>query len=188
MRTLNKYSFSGMQRQRGMSMVVVLLFLVIMMGLGTTAIRTATIEEKLSGNERDQQIAFEAAEAALRDGERYALAALNAGSGFSNGCTNGLCLPSTTATTQWDTIDWTGAIPRNYGALTGAGTYPDGTVSRAPRFIVELLPDMTPGAGNSLGLGTRSLSGAGTPFRITAVGWGRRASTQIMLQSVYVRQ
>ena len=95
---------------------------------------------------------------------------------------------STTATTQWDTIDWTSGIPRTYGSLTGAGTYPDGTVARTPRFIVELLPDMTPGAGNSLGLGTRSLSGAGTPFRITAVGWGRRASTQIMLQSVYVRQ
>jgi type IV pilus assembly protein PilX len=169
-------------------MVVVLLFLVIMMGLGTTAIRTATIEERLSGNERDQQIAFEAAEAALRDGERYARASLNAGSGFSAGCANGLCLPSANATAQWDTIDWTSNTPRVYGSLTGAGTYPDGTVARTPRFIIELLPDMTPGAGNSLGLGTRSLAGAGTPFRISAVGWGRRASTQIMLQSVYVRQ
>jgi type IV pilus assembly protein PilX len=188
MNTIHGNSMHSMQRQRGISMVVVLLFLVIMMGLGTTAIRTATIEEKLSGNERDQQIAFEAAEAALRDGERYARAALNAGSGFSTGCANGLCLPSASATTQWDTVDWTGGIPRVYGSLTGAGTYPDSSISRAPRFIVELLPDMTPGAGNSLGLGTRSLSGAGTPFRITAVGWGRRASTQVMLQSVYVRQ
>ena len=178
----------SLQRQRGMSMVVVLLFLVIMMGLGTSAIRTATIEEKLSGNERDQQIAFEAAEASLRDGERYARATLTAGSGFNAGCANGLCQPSTNATTQWDTIDWTAVVPRDYGALTGAGTYPDGTVSRVPRFIVELLPDMTPGPGNSIGLGSRSLAGAGTPFRITAVGWGRRASTQVMLQSVYVRQ
>jgi type IV pilus assembly protein PilX len=177
-----------MNRQRGISLVVVLLFLVIMMGLGTTAIRTATIEEKLSGNERDQQIAFEAAEAALRDGERNVRAALNAGSGFSAGCANGLCLPSTNATAQWDTIDWTGGTPRAYGSATGAGAYPDNNVARAPRYIVELLPDMSPGAGNSLGLGSRSLAGNGTPFRITAVGWGRRMSTQVMLQSVYVRQ
>jgi type IV pilus assembly protein PilX len=181
-------TFRSMQHQHGISMVVVLLFLVIMMGLGTTAIRTATIEEKLSGNERDQQIAFEAAEAALRDGERYARTALSAGSGFTPGCTNGLCLLSATATAQWDAIDWNGAIPRDYGSLTGAGTYPDGSVSRTPRFIVELLPDMTPGSGNSIGLGTRSRVGAGTPFRITAMGWGQRASTQVMLQSVYVRQ
>ena len=169
-------------------MVVVLLFLVIMMGLGTSAIRTATIEEKLSGNERDQQIAFEAAEAALRDGERYVRATLTAGSGFNAGCANGLCQPSGNATAQWDTVDWTSGVPRDYGTLTGAGSYPDDTVARTPRFIVELLPDMTPGAGNSLGLGSRSLAGAGTPFRITAVGWGRRASSLVMLQSVYVRQ
>lgn len=180
--------FYARQRQQGISLVVVLLFLVIMMGLGTTAIRTATIEEKLSGNERDQQIAFEAAEAALRDGERYARTALSAGSGFSAGCGNGLCLPSVSATAQWDAIDWNGPIPRAYGSVTGAGGYPDGSVSRAPRFIVELLPDMTPGSGNSIGLGTRSRAGTGTPFRITAMGWGQRPSTQVMLQSVYVRQ
>jgi len=177
-----------MHRQRGISMVVVLLFLVIMMGLGTTAIRTATIEEKLSGNERDQQIAFEAAEAALRDGERYARTALTTRSGFNAGCAGGLCLPSLSATPQWNSIDWNGTIPRDYGSLTGAGPYPDASVSRTPRFIVELLPEMLPGAGNSIGLGTRSLAGAGTPFRITAMGWGQRASTQVILQSVYVRQ
>lgn len=176
------------QRQQGISLVVVLLFLVIMMGLGTTAIRTATIEEKLSGNERDQQIAFEAAEAALRDGERHARTALSAGSGFNPACANGLCLPATTATPQWDAVDWSGPVPREYGSVTGAGVYPDGTVSRAPRYIVELLPDMQPGSGNSIGLGARSRAGTGTPFRITAMGWGQRASTQVMLQSVYLRQ
>ena len=176
------------RRQRGISLVVVLLFLVIMMGLGTTAIRTATIEEKLSGNERDQQIAFEAAEAALRDGERYVRSALSASSGFSFGCTNGLCIPSNTGTAQWNTIDWGGAIPRAYGSVTGIGSYPDTTVSRAPRFIIELLPNMPPGAGSSLGLSSRQTFGQGTPFRVTAVGWGRRQSTLVMLQSVYVKQ
>lgn len=175
-------------RQRGISLVVVLLFLVIMMGLGTTAIRTATIEEKLSGNERDQQIAFEAAEAALRDGERYVRQSLSASSGFSPACNSGLCIPSNNATAQWNTIDWTGAIPLAYGSVTGIGAYPDTTVARAPRFIVELLPNMPPGAGSSLGLASRQSFGQGTPYRITAVGWGRRQTTQVMLQSVYVKQ
>ena len=175
-------------RQRGISLVVVLLFLVIMMGLGTTAIRTATIEEKLSGNERDQQIAFEAAEAALRDGERYVRQSLSASSAFSFACGNGLCIPSNTATAQWNNVDWSGVIPRAYGSMTGLGTYPDTSVSNAPRFIVELLPNMPPGPGSSGGLRSSQTFGQGTPFRITAVGWGRRQSTQVMLQSVYVKQ
>ena len=41
--------------------------------------------------------------------------------------------------------------------------------------------------GSSLGLGTRSSTVGGTPYRITAVGWGRRPTTQVMLQSVYVK-
>jgi type IV pilus assembly protein PilX len=176
------------QQQRGISLVVVLLFLVIMMGLGTTAIRTATIEEKLSGNERDQQIAFEAAEAALRDGERYVRSSLSPASGFNQGCVNALCLPAITPTAQWDAMNWNGATPRVYGSMTGIGTYPDNTVAQAPRFIIELLPNMAPSSGSSVGLAARSLFGMGTPYRVTAVGWGRRMSTQVMLQSVYVKQ
>lgn len=173
--------------QRGMSLVVVLLFLMIMAGLGTTAIRTATIEEKMSGNERDRQIAFEAAEAALRDGERHVRAALTAGAGFTAACVNGLCLPSVTAVPQWNTVDWTSGTPIAYGSQSGVGAYPVTGVARAPRYIVELLPIMPPLPGCSMVVAVRNSCTGGTPFRVTAVGWGRRATTQVMLQSVYVR-
>jgi type IV pilus assembly protein PilX len=174
-------------RERGISLIIVLLFLVIMTGLGATAIRTATIEEKMSGNERDRQLAFEAAEAALRDGEREIVALLSSTSGFTSTCTAGLCVPSGTATPQWYVVDWNGGLPHAYGSQSGAGAYPVTDVSRAPRYIIELLPDMPPLPGCTIILNSRSSCTGGTPFRITAVGWGRRASTQVMLQSLFVK-
>jgi type IV pilus assembly protein PilX len=174
-------------RERGISLVIVLLFLVIMTALGATAIRTATVEEKMSGNERDRQIAFEAAEASLRDGERAIVAVLNSASGFAAGCPTGLCVPSANATPQWYTVDWNSATPRVYGSQSGAGAYPVTDVARAPRYIIELLPDMPPLPGCTAVMNARASCTGGTPFRITAVGWGRRASTQVMLQSVFVK-
>jgi Tfp pilus assembly protein PilX len=41
---------------------------------------------------------------------------------------------------------------------------------RTPRYIIELLPE----------------ADAGTPYRITAVGWGRNLSSEVRLQSVYL--
>jgi type IV pilus assembly protein PilX len=172
-------------RERGISLVVVMLFLVIMAGIGAAAMRSAIIEEKMSGNERDRQIAFEAAEAALRDGEREVLMLLNSTSGFDSACTAGLCVPSSTATPQWNVVNWAGGIPHNYGSVTGVGAYPVTTVARTPRYIIELLPDMPPLPGCSSVTAARASCTGGTPYRVTAVGWGRRQATQVMLQSVY---
>lgn len=179
--------FASRRTQRGISLVVVLLFLVMLSILGTTAIQTSSLEEKMTGNERDRQIAFEAAEAALRDAEREIFLSLNPNSPFDSACDNGLCTPSTTAVPQWDGVDWMSATPRQYGAFTGAGAYPVTGLARTPRYIIEILPRMAASAGNSAGLGARSSTTAGTPYRVTAVGWGRRPTTQVTLQSVYVR-
>ena len=55
--------------QAGIVLPIVLVFLVIMTLLGVTAIRNVTLEEKMAGNSRYQQLAFQAGEAALRSCE-----------------------------------------------------------------------------------------------------------------------
>ena len=179
--------FASARNQRGISLVIVLLFLVMLSILGTTAIQTSSLEEKMTGNERDRQIAFEAAEAALRDAEREIFQSLSPSSPFVSTCVNGLCMPSTTAVPQWEAVNWLSATPRQYGAFTAAGAYPVAGLANTPRYIIEILPRMSPTSGNSAGMGARSSTTAGTPYRITAVGWGKRATTQVQLQSVYVR-
>ena len=54
-------------RQRGASLIVSLLMLVAVLVLGISAAQIALQGEKASRNDRDRQIAFQAAEAALMD-------------------------------------------------------------------------------------------------------------------------
>jgi type IV pilus assembly protein PilX len=58
------------RRQHGAVLIVALLFLVILTLLGLTAMSGTTLEERMSGNSRDMNIALQAAEAALRDARR----------------------------------------------------------------------------------------------------------------------
>lgn len=177
--------FKAKSGQRGVSLVVVLLFLLVMTILGITAVRTSNLEEKMSGNERDRELAFEAAEAALRDAERDILVNITVGSPFSDPCVNGLCLTPGGGASVADTIDWNSAVPREYGVNSGAGAYAI-ALARTPRYVVELLPDMPPPSGESLNM--RSTATGGTPFRITATAWGRKQTTQVQLQVVYVKR
>jgi type IV pilus assembly protein PilX len=57
-------------RQRGVSMVIVLVFIVILSSLGVYGLRRALLNENTSRNVLDLQVASQAAAAALRDGER----------------------------------------------------------------------------------------------------------------------
>lgn len=173
--------------QRGSVLIVTLMILVILTILGIAAMSSSTQEEKMSGGAMDQNIAFQAAESGLRDAEQYIFSSLTSTSAFSTGCTGGLCLPSITASNVWETVDWTGSIPLTYGASTAAA--PVSGVLNQPKYIIELLPDLPASPGNSLSSTLRSSStGDGTAFRITAMGWGKQVGTQVMLQSIYVKQ
>ena len=63
--------------QRGAIMVVSLLLLLVMTVLALTASQTTTLQERMAGNARDTDLAFQAAEAGLREAE-VTLAALAA--------------------------------------------------------------------------------------------------------------
>ena len=63
------YFLSRTHRQRGMALIVALILLLTMTLLGVTAMRSTTQGERMAGNFRDRNLAFQAAEAALREGE-----------------------------------------------------------------------------------------------------------------------
>lgn len=54
------------RRERGISLVIVLLLLIAMSLLGVAVLRSSAMQERMSANLRDRGIAFQAAEAALR--------------------------------------------------------------------------------------------------------------------------
>ncbi|WP_028839460.1 pilus assembly PilX family protein [Thermomonas fusca] len=58
-------SFSVAHRQRGISLLVVLLLLVVMSVLGVAVLRSSAMQERMSANLRDRSLATQAVEAAL---------------------------------------------------------------------------------------------------------------------------
>src|SRR5690606_11716476 len=101
------------QQQRGVALIVVLILLLIMTLLGLASLRGTLLEERMTANMFDRSLGFQAAEAALRQGEVVAagLAALPTGTT----CTNGVCPPPTNGLDRsLGTTDWANAT-----ALTG---------------------------------------------------------------------
>lgn len=170
---------STLRHRHGAALIASLIFLLIMTLIGVTGLQVSSMEEKMTGNMRDRDLAFQAAESALRAGETFMTAAtLPAFDG-----TGGHYLTSTAQATFWDTIDWT--------APAQVTTYTGGTLSNvyaAPAYIVEQLPTL-PGVdtGGSLEAGTPPSGGNVSWYRITARGMGGTASAVVILQSIYRR-
>lgn len=186
-------------RVGGAALVTVLFVLIAVLIVAVSAVTAALNAEKSARNERDRHIAFQAAEAALADAERdiraidpaaprAALFAPGSALGFGNGCGEraddpglGLCARvEAPGVPAWIAADLAaGEAGAPYGAFTGAvmptgvGTLPE----RPPHYIIELMP--FPRAGEDAGEPVANF------YRITAIGFGSRDATRVVLQSFY---
>lgn len=76
------------RRQRGATLVVVLILLLVMTLLGLASLRGTVLEERMTSSLLDRSLAFQSAETALREAE----AVLAPGPAFpAAGCVAGLC-------------------------------------------------------------------------------------------------
>lgn len=202
MRALRPRSRAGSlarARARGFSLLVVLIMTAVLALLALGAMTSSILQERMVGNSRDRQVALQAAEAALRDAETEIEANAAAASGFTDACANGLCIPpSDTASgaqsaPRWQTIDWVSQT-RAYGSRTGAPAllgFDNQALAAQPRYFIERLPTLPPEVGSSACVGggcATSPTDRARAYRITARGSGMRASTTVMLQSVYIKQ
>lgn len=96
---------TSMRKQHGIVLVTTLMFLVVLTILVLAMMRTSLLEERMAGYSRDWNLAFQAAESALRAGEREVKdGILIVGqTGFATGCSTaatsggkgpGLCMPN----------------------------------------------------------------------------------------------
>jgi len=186
-------------REHGAVLAIGLIILVIMTLLGVTAMTTTSLENKMAGNLKDWNLAQQAAEAGLRDGE-IDIATTGRVSGFTNataGCLaliggapsekDGQCISAPGATQNiWQTIDWTdNAAPIyyvKYGSKTGASAYTSTQgYATPPRYIIEPVPDKGKPGVSLVGFESNKTK----TFRVTAVGYGGSAQASVMLQSTY---
>jgi type IV pilus assembly protein PilX len=171
----------GKPSQRGIALVTVMLLLVVTMLMAVASVRTANLEERMAGNTRERQVAFQIAEAALRDAEQ--VIASNAGGSFyplrpgqfTAACTAGLCrsVPGSPLWTGFSDTDWASAKTWAYGTATGATALAG---AAAPRYVIEFQ-------------GTAQPIEPGRPcvalYLVTARARGATAATEVILQSVY---
>ncbi|KAF1709265.1 pilus assembly protein [Pseudoxanthomonas kalamensis DSM 18571] len=79
----------------GASLIVVLILLLIMTLLGLAALRGTLLEERMTANMFDRSINFQAAEAALREGEavaeQYSIDHNSQPPAVGSGCSTGVC-------------------------------------------------------------------------------------------------
>ncbi|HZW13087.1 MAG TPA: PilX N-terminal domain-containing pilus assembly protein [Noviherbaspirillum sp.] len=185
---------NGVNRHRGAALIVTLLMMMALLMLGMSAFQSAWQGEKAGRGDRDRLVAFQAAEAALMDAQRdidvsprreiFVQGAVDA---FGDACDNrgtelhlGLCKESDPAGAPvWADVNFVDvkqnrSVP--YGYFTGqqfqngVGVMP----ARLPRYIIERF--------------SRTGGEDSAPmvfYRITALGFGMRETTQVMLQSFY---
>ena len=183
-------NFHAPNRQRGVTLVIVLLLLIVVTLLGLAAMRGSILQERMAGNVAARGIAFQAAESALRVGEEYLRVADPPVP--ANGCTGGVCAmpvdgaaPAHEAANFWSTA-------ANYRSIA---VDDDSNISML-RYAIESLGEGTASAASSgpsecLGAegdqsGCVGADGAANVrnFRITAIAQTDNGA-QVVLQSTF---
>jgi type IV pilus assembly protein PilX len=172
--------------QRGAVLIVGLVMVLLITVIGLSAIRGTGLQENMAGNMRDRNIAFQTAESALRFGESIVSIKVKTLPAFN--CTNGLCrdqeVNPANSVRYWEDAQWESTATEVALGLTSVA-------EKEPRVILEELDsDMGSCAaseGSAIGTGSLAMSGDCIPFRITALGYGADANTQVIVQSAYKR-
>lgn len=170
--------------ERGSALIIGLLLLLIMTIIGLSMMSSTVMEERMAGNTRERSLAFQAAEAALRDAEQQ-ISSNTTGpysplqvAQFSTTCASGRCR-SAPDSPKWSAMtdaNWSSSQTAAYGSATGAAALAG--VTTQPRYLIEYQ-------------GTQSLNpiqpgkSCDALLLITARGVGQNSNTVVFLQTVY---
>lgn len=169
--------------QKGATLVVALLMLLVLTVLGLAGMQMTRLEERMAGNSRDVNLAFQGAEAGLRDAEERIRAYRYDTKPTS--CATSPCavwqkrvLP---ADLRDQTAAWWTTNATEYGV---AGTQELTEVTRDPLVVVEDL-DFVP---DSLKLRNGGCRPGRTFYRITADSNGASDTAEAVLESTFAQR
>lgn len=171
------------RRQNGAVLVISLIFLLVMTLIGVAAMQGVTLEEKMAGNMRSGEIAFQAAEAALREGEEWIMDInLYDPPTAVSSCSNNPCLlwqrGQLTDYLAQKNSSWWLIHGREYGE---AGTQEIAQASMDPRYVIEYL-GYDP-ANTIVDTDERAHHIGPHFYRVTAVGFGSDTAARRVLQT-----
>lgn len=189
------------RKQSGISLIIVLMILLVITVLGIGGAQLTLQAERSTRNDRDTDIARQAAEQALTDAEldiqkfRTAFFARDNEVGFVPGCSaaadsKGLCKQSDAGVLPvWATVFDDDSKTVAYGAFTNQSSsyFGHGIQSaRAPRYVIESTQDSGAcSADDSPDLQNSTFQFTCKVLRITAMGYGPNADTKVVLQTEF---
>jgi type IV pilus assembly protein PilX len=176
-----------LNNDRGAALITGLVLLVIMTLIGVTAMQTSTLEERMAGNFEQSDLAFQAAEAGLRDAENW-IASQVAGGGlpaFNDTGTGGLWNPADAGNPPiWDAsnTDWEATSSKKYrdyqaGDLGGAPYDP-------PKYTIEFLATLN---SDSDSLAVDEVPEEFGMYRVTSRGVSPNNRSRVFLQTTFLR-
>lgn len=164
--------------QRGAVLIVGLIMLLLITMIGVTAMQVTTQQERMAGNLRDRNIAFQAAEMALRAGERDAdnqTTFDGAGHYRLDGAASAAAPLTLSAVSSW----------AGSGSIAIAPV--QGTAA-APRYMLEHLGVQGGLPQSSANMGAGAPTGPkGDAIRVSTYAVGGRNDTVVVLQSTFIR-
>ncbi|MBN48769.1 MAG: hypothetical protein CMN85_04450 [Spongiibacteraceae bacterium] len=165
------------RQQQGVVLVMCLIFMLLMTIISGSALQSTTLQERMAGNARDSNSAFQAAEAALREGERILQGAMTEAFDGSGG----LYRECSGEAVECNPPDWSDRSVSNWASLSDFG----GGVSSQPNFYIEELPNIEK---LSVALDSDQAVAPIKIYRITARGFGVSDKSMVVLRSIYRRE
>lgn len=153
--------------QDGAALLIALIMLLILTVGGVTSMRNSTMQERMAGNMRDRELAFQAAERALRAGEAY----LNSFNATPSPNADGWFHAEGNAP-AWGGVDCTSG---------NVDTVSVGSADSACYFVEEILSASGPSGVSVPGQPTQQKR----LYRVTASASGMSGRTRVVLRTSY---
>ena len=169
-------------------MFIGLIMLLLLTMIGMTASQVAGLEEKMAGNANDYNLAFQSAEAALREAESYleGLTTTTDFDGSNAGMLQEGASDDLSSDYYTDPATWVSA-----SSIQTSGTYPQLPSAHQPRYIIKFMSTQENDSNARLnigGYGETTAGGAVTVLKVTSRSVGRNGSSQVVLQSYYAKK
>ena len=167
-------------RQKGAVLAVSLLLLLVLTLLGVSSMQGTRLEEKMAGNAKDRNLAFQTSESGLREAEDFVEQLVSLGN-FDG--TAGLYGMGDSEPDYADTQTWVDAN-KHVTASSNYGAY------QPPQYYIKRFTTVTglEGAMNMSGYGDNKGTGDVTIFKITSRGTGGNSdSAEVIVRSNYGR-
>lgn len=178
---------TNIQFQRGAVLIIGLIMLLLLTMIGLASIRGSDLQERMAGNMRERNVAFQSAEAGLRTGEDFL--SFNAGAApVFTGATVGL----------WPDLNKAGAMRSRPAAWTSVDweangiQLPDDTidfVKEQPRYTIErvIATSVAASQGGAIDHESVEKTADAEYYRVTSQGSGGNTDTEVILQSTFMR-